>query len=74
MIAKTAKFGLIAIGAAMLLASCAKESGFKEQTYTGSTTEKTDKPATPADDLERMRFIPRGRSAVLRGDDGQDRE
>lgn len=72
MIAETAKLGLIAIGAAILLASCAKESGFKEQTYTGSTTEKTDKPATPADDLERMRFIP-GEAVVLFSEEMTDK-
>lgn len=64
MTAKTAKLGIIAIGAAILLASCTKESEFKEQIHTGSSKEKTDKPAVPADDLERMKFVP-GEAVVV---------
>lgn len=54
----------LAIGAAAMLVSCAKENEYVDLTKTASVSERTGTPATPADELERMMFVP-GEAVVV---------
>ena len=55
---------VLAMGAAALLSSCAKENETLAIAESASVTESTDTPESPADGLERMKYVP-GEAVVV---------